>query len=84
MGTYGAWEPSGSRCDPLPFIIQGDCVPHPFGAPPAWGAVIENILLPFLGEGVIGIFHKGGQLRWPRARQSRALRNKLKRYLLEI
>ena len=33
---HGAWEPSGSRCDPLPFIIQGDCVPHPLkGAPPA-------------------------------------------------
>jgi hypothetical protein len=34
MGTYGAWEPSGSRCDPLPFIIQGAVPPPPKGGSP--------------------------------------------------
>jgi len=61
MGTYGVWEPSGSRHGPLPaweptvpgatpslLLFRGTASPAPSGSPPCYGA-LRALLVAFVG-----------------------------------
>jgi len=63
MGTYGVWEPSGSRHGPLPFIIWGTASPPLrglpcFGGQRSWPrARLRRALVRFLYRGSRNIFY---------------------------